>query len=297
MSGRVLVIGAAGGVGGAVTKLLLSQGYEVIGTVLDQKEAYALRDAAPDVDDVVIMDLADARNVQLALAPLLERTLRLDAVVVCAAISPYGPLETSPLEALRRTIEINAVSALAVYQQCMAALRLSRGRFVLVSSFAGRVALPFVGHYVASKFALEGLADVMRREASKWGVHVALIEPGGIKTSMLTNQTGMLKRDIAALPPATESLYGDLYRQFAALNAGSYEKAQPPEAVAEVILTAMASAKPKARYRVGAQAKMLITLNWLLSSAGMDGVVRKFFKAAASTATGAAPVEIKGAGR
>jgi NAD(P)-dependent dehydrogenase (short-subunit alcohol dehydrogenase family) len=277
MKASALVVGAAGGVGAEVTKALLDADYRVTGTVLSQEEETALHDAVPGLRRIVRLDLADASSVAATLRSLFGPRSKLNAVVVCAAISPYGPLETSSLPALRRTLEINTVSNLAIYQACLPALRVTEGRLVFISSFAGRVALPFVGHYVASKFALEGLGDVMRREASKWKVKVVLVEPGGIQTRMITDQTATLKRDIAALDTKTAKLYGDLYRQFAALNAASYDVAMPPREVARVIVSAVTSRRPKARYVVGGQARSLFELNHTLSETSMDRVIRSFY--------------------
>lgn len=255
MKPLALVVGAAGGVGLEVVKRLLVENYRVIGTVLNQSEADRVRTEAGDVDRIVILDMANADSVVAELQALPIETL--NAVVVAAAISPYGPLETSPLANLRRTIEINTVSGLAVYQACIPLLRKTRGRFLLISSFAGRVGLPFIGHYVASKFALEGLGDVMRREARVWGVDVILVEPGGIKTPMVTGQIATIDRDRAALTPEVRALYGDLYEGFSDLLKKGWETGIAPSMVADTIIEALKAEHPQARYAVGEDSKFL----------------------------------------
>ncbi len=96
---KVLVIGAAGGVGQQVTRQLLTQGWEVTATVLNRTEEQALRAAAPGIGDALVLDLANADSV---LSTLPARIKELDAVAVCAAMGPVGPLETTPLALLRR---------------------------------------------------------------------------------------------------------------------------------------------------------------------------------------------------
>ncbi|MFY9328971.1 MAG: SDR family NAD(P)-dependent oxidoreductase, partial [Georgfuchsia sp.] len=202
MQRTALVVGAAGGVGSEVVKQLLAKGYRVIATVLNQAEAARV---APGVEKTLFLDLSNADSIMPALQQ--QSIAALDAVVVCAAISPYGPLEAMPLDGLRRTLEINTGSNVAIYQASMPLLRASKGRILFISSTAGRVAMPFSGHYAGSKYALEGLGDVMRREAHAFGVDVILVEPGGIKTPMVVAQIDGLDGELAKLSPDHAALY------------------------------------------------------------------------------------------
>jgi NAD(P)-dependent dehydrogenase (short-subunit alcohol dehydrogenase family) len=256
MMRKVLVIGAAGGVGLQVTRQLLAQGWAITATVMDRAEEQALRNAAPDVTDVLTLDLSNADTV---LGTLPARIQDLDAVAVCAAMGPVGPLETMPLALLRKTFEVNAIADVAIYQACMPRLRASHGRFVFVSSFSGKVSLPFVGAYSGSKFALEGLGDVMRREAASFGVKVILIEPGGINTPMVKGQVEAATRGRDALSPQFRALYGSLYDTYikvlnSALNAG-----MPASQVASVVVEALTVDDPETRYVVGEDAKFMCT--------------------------------------
>lgn len=248
MNRTVLVVGAAGGVGLAVTRQLLEQGEQVIATVLDLAESETLRAAAPGIAKVLTLDLGDAERVAVTLREALDT---LDAVVVCAAIGPIGPLETLPLATLRKTLEVNSIACVAVYQACMPLLRRSRGRIVFISSFSGKVALPFVGAYSGSKFALEGLADVMRREAVPFGVHVVLVEPGGISTPMVQGQLDSAQRERDALPPEIRTLYGPLYDTYVKVFQHALGGGMPASRVAETVTTALDAAQPEARYVVG----------------------------------------------
>jgi NAD(P)-dependent dehydrogenase (short-subunit alcohol dehydrogenase family) len=166
----------------------------------------------------------------------------------------------------------------------MPALRRTQGRLIFTSSYSGQVGLPFTGLYVASKFALEGIADVMRREVHKFGVEVILIEPGGLKTKMATRQLAELKVALAAIDPTELQLYGDLYRQFATLVNRSFPDATPPEEVARAIALALRARKPKTRYVVGADAKHLLALDAVRSDRAMDKICLDIFAAADGTA-------------
>jgi NAD(P)-dependent dehydrogenase (short-subunit alcohol dehydrogenase family) len=256
MASKVLVVGAAGGVGLQVTRQLLAHGWAVKATVMDRGEEQALREAAPGVTDVMTLDLSNADSV---LSTLPVRIKELDAVAVCAAMGPVGPLETTPLALLRKTFEVNAIAAIAIYQACMPMLRASRGRFAFVSSFSGKVALPFVGAYSGSKFALEGLGDVMRREAASFGVKVILIEPGGINTPMVAGQVQTATRDRDALTPQFRPLYGPLYDTYIKVLKSAMNGGMAASQVASVVVEALTVDDPQTRYIVGEDAKFMCT--------------------------------------
>lgn len=270
---KVLVVGAAGGVGRSVVERLLQQGDCVIATVLDAAEAAALRAAAPTVAQILTVDLGDA---DAAAAILREQIDALDAVVVCAAIGPVGPLETLPIATLRKTLEINSVAGVAIYQACMPLLRRSRGRLVFISSFSGKVALPFVGAYSGSKFALEGLGDVMRREAAPFGVDVILIEPGGISTPMVQGQVDAARRGRDALTPEVAALYGPLYDTFIKVLQSALTGGMQPSVVAAAVADALAAEKPAARYVVGDDAQFICNSVAVMADAEADQTLAAF---------------------
>jgi len=277
MKKTVLVVGAAGGVGLEVTKLLLQKNFNVIATVLDDNEAKIVSESAPGVSNTLNIDLSDADSIKPKLDPVLnDPDIELTAAIVCAAISPIGTLESTPLSMLRKTLEINMVSDVAVYQTCMPYLRESKGRLIVIASFAGRSALPCIGHYSASKFALEGVGDVMRREAAKFGVDIVIIEPGAIKTNMSINQLSAMDGIIAALSDDESKLYGDLYRKVKSVISGATAGMKPIE-VAEVIISALESEKPETRYQVGQDAIDIINLAFNASDAENDEFYRKLY--------------------
>jgi NAD(P)-dependent dehydrogenase (short-subunit alcohol dehydrogenase family) len=281
---KVLVVGGAGGVGSAVVAKLLARGDAVIVTVLNDAEEDIVRAANPGLVAVHRIDLSDAEAACSDLRTAVGEAM-LDAVVVCAAISPYGPLESNPIALVRKTFEINVFSHIAIYQAVMPVLRRSQGRIIFTGSMSGRVGLPFIGTYTASKFALEGLADVMRREARGQGVAVSLVEPGGIKTPMVSRQLETLVGDIAALDDEQRSRYGMLYRGFEVMATEShYGSASTPELVADVLLRAIDDPVPAARYIAGPDAEHLIALSETSSDEELDVILSNTFADAASRA-------------
>jgi NAD(P)-dependent dehydrogenase (short-subunit alcohol dehydrogenase family) len=157
-----------------------------------------------------------------------------------------------PPEELARQLDVNVVGQLRVLQAFLPALRVARGRLVLMGSIAGRSALPFLGAYAMSKFALEAMADSLRLELAPWGMHVAIVEPGTIATPIWTKP----QRAADALPPQATSLYGERMGAFRRLAAErSSKQAAPVDTVVAAVEHALTSTKPKTRYLVGPDAK------------------------------------------
>ena len=280
---KILVIGGAGGLGSALVGKLVARGDDIALTVLNDAEEQAVRGTLPAVSAVHRLDLSEADQVRDSLAAAIEGD-EIDAVVVCAAISPYGPVETTPVALVRRTLEINLLSHIAIYQAVMPALRRSQGRIVFTSSMAGVAAMPFIGAYVASKFALEGIADVMRREAKPQGVDVVLVEPGGIKTPMVSHQLETLVTDIAALSKEDRARYGHLYRAFQVLATQSHHgDASEPGLVADVLVEALDAKAPAARYIAGADAEQLVALARESSDEALDALFLDMFSKAGAS--------------
>lgn len=272
-----LVIGGAGGVGSALVGSLKARGGKVIASVLNDAEATAVASAHADVP-TFMLDLSRPESVAAAIRGAVAAEA-IDGVAVCAALAPIGILESASLAGAQATLNVNVVSALAIYQAVMPQLRQSKGRLVMISSMAGKVAMPFVGVYSASKFALEGLADAMRRETANQGVKIALVEPGGIKTPMVDAQLAQVAAMIESLNPEEEQLYGGYYRGFqAAASASHHSTASTPEQVAAKVLAALTDDQPSPRYIAGGDAEQLIGAAAALSDAEVDGMMAQMMQ-------------------
>lgn len=267
----ILVVGVRGGVGAAVAQQLLQQGHPVIGSVRSADQFDEVRAVLPGLAELLAIDLADAARTRALLAGRFS-TARLGGVIVCAAQSMYGPLETASLADFDRLMAINAGACLAIYQACMPALRAAQGRLVLVSSYSGKVGLPFFGLYEASKFALEALGDVMRQEAAPSGVKVVLVEPGGIDTEMSRGMRGRIDADIAALPAETDARYGAMYRKFREQLRGATNLPGGDE-VARHVVAAFLADDPDPRYPVGDDTRFLLERRHTLSDREFDAFV------------------------
>jgi NAD(P)-dependent dehydrogenase (short-subunit alcohol dehydrogenase family) len=146
---------------------------------------------------------------------------------------------------------VNVVGQVRVLQAVLPQLRQSRGRVVLMGSIGGRSALPFLGAYAMSKFALEAMADALRLELAPHGLTVALIEPGSIATPIWSKP----QRTVDDFPPQAAQLYGARVEQFRRRAEAAARDAVPPVEVAKAVEHALTSDSPKARYIVGRDAK------------------------------------------
>ena len=194
-----------------------------------------------------VFDVTDAVGVAAAADMIGD----LDALVANAGIGIAAPLELLPTAELTRQLDVNVVGQLRVLQAVLPALRRSRGRIVLMGSIGGRSALPFLGAYTMSKFALESMADTLRVELAPFGIVVALIEPGSIATPIWTKPQTALDD----VPPARVALYADRIGRFRELAAARMTKGVPADVVARAVEHALTSPKPRTRYVVGPDAR------------------------------------------
>lgn len=202
---------------------------------------------APEGTRELVFDVCDAAGVSHALAPLES----LDALVDNAGIAVAAPLEFLPPEELARQLDVNVVGQLRVLQGVLPLLRASRGRVVLMGSIGGRSALPFLGAYAMSKFALEAMADALRLELAPFGVLVSLVEPGTIATPIWTKP----QRRVEDFPPEAAELYGERVERFRRLAAERSSDAVPAAEVAKAVEHALTARRPRSRYVVGPDAK------------------------------------------
>ena len=235
-----LVTGASSGIGEACARRLAGLGWEVYASVRNAGDA-------PEGTRELVFDVTDADATRRALASIES----LDALVATPGSRSPRRSSSCPPEELTRQLDVNVVGQLRVVQPLLPLLRRSRGRVVLMGSIGGRSALPFLGAYAMSKFALEAFADSLRVEVAPWGMHVAIVEPGTIATAMWTKP----QRALDEFPPEAAELYGERIERFRRLAAARSANGVPAEEVAKAVEHALTSPKPRTRYVVGPDAR------------------------------------------
>jgi len=264
----VLLTGASSGIGLLTAQRLAESGYAVLAGARKPADLQKLN----AMDGVTAVELDVTKLEQIAEAAELAASKNICALINNAGVALSAPVELVPAEALRQQLEINLIGPLQLIQHCLPALRENHGRIINVSSMAGRVALPLVGPYAASKHALEGLSDSLRVELRRWNIPVSLIEPGPINTPIWERSAELAEKTLEGVSAERRALYQPL------IDFGREKLADAhgvsPDKVVTVIRHALESKRPKTRYPVGLQARINLTLH-KLPAAWRDGLIAK----------------------
>jgi NAD(P)-dependent dehydrogenase (short-subunit alcohol dehydrogenase family) len=246
----VVVTGASTGIGRATARCLKVRGWRVLPTARSSTDLELLHGEG---FEAVELDLSDADSVAAAAKAVAELSEgKLGGVVNNAGYGQPGALEDLTRSAMRKQFETNVFGTLDFTNRLIPLLRAQgAGRIVLVSSVLGRVAIPLMGAYCASKFALEAIGDGLRMELGGAGISVSLVEPGPIRTNFRRRAVSEAGRGLSM----EGSVFARQYRKELTEPVRTYTRptdvfSKPPEAVAKRIAHALESAWPKARYPV-----------------------------------------------
>lgn len=245
----VLVTGCSSGIGLATAELLRDKGWNVFPTArkVEDLDMLESRGFSP-----IQLDLTSTVSVEATVDQVLHTNGgRLGALVNNAGFGMPGAIQDLPRDAMRQQFEVNLFGLQELTNRLIPVFReQGYGRIVNVSSVVGRIALPFMGIYSASKFALEAISDVQRIELSPDSIAVSLVEPGPIETRFSTNCAG--EGELAL--DTDQSRFGASYkRYFDKRRSGGMSEDRfrlSPGAVAVKILHALESPRPKIRYCV-----------------------------------------------
>jgi NAD(P)-dependent dehydrogenase (short-subunit alcohol dehydrogenase family) len=268
----VLVTGAARGIGRTITEHLARRGWDVIAGVRSATDAASVNAANPGRITPVILDVTDAGHVARLDS---ELPARLDGVVNNAGIAVIGSMETVTSESWRRQFEVNVIGQMAVTRAVLPRLRDSGGRIVFIASVNGRLAMPMMGAYCASKFALEAAAAAIRMELRPWRIPVSLVEPAQTDTDMVRTADAMVDQMEAGLDARQRALYARHINGFKKRIPVAWRTAAAPETVALVVERALTARRPRARYVVGAAPRLVAALTESLPIPVRDRVLRR----------------------
>lgn len=255
----VVITGASSGIGEACALRLDRMGFRVFAGVRREADGEALwRKASSGRLVPVMLDVTDVMSIAAAAKVVAAAVGEggLAGLINNAGIVVAGPLEYLPVEELRQQLEVNVIGQVAVTQAFLPLLRQGKGRIVNIGSISGRVALPLMGPYCASKFALEALTAALRMELQPWGVHVAIIEPASIATPIWKKALSEADRVTGQYPQEAQDLYGPIIAAQRKRAQEASESGLPTSAVVRQVVHALTADKPKARYIVGNTARV-----------------------------------------
>jgi NAD(P)-dependent dehydrogenase (short-subunit alcohol dehydrogenase family) len=270
----VVVTGVSTGIGWSTTKVLTQNGFRVFGSVRKTQDAERLKAEFGDPFVPLLFDVTDEERV-LAAAKQVRDQLdgeTLFGLVNNAGIAVPAPLMHLPTEDFRHQIEVNLTSVLIVTKAFLPQLGTDRslqgkpGRIVNIGSSAGRKGNPFVGAYAASKHALEGFSESLRRELMLYGIDVIIIAPGAVKTPIWD------KADKVDLSVYENTNYAESARRVQEIMVRDGRNGLPAEKVGEVTLHALTTPRPRVRYamipgnflnRFGRAIQTMLPKRWL----------------------------------
>ena len=272
----VVVTGASTGIGWGCVKVLTASGFHVFGSVRRQADADRLSKEFGTSFTPLIFDVTDhaavAAGAKLVAAALGGATLF--GLVNNAGIAVPGPLLYLKIDDFSRQLAVNVTGQLAVTQAFApllgadAARTGAPGRIVMISSVGGKNALPFAGPYAASKFALEGLSEALRRELMLFGIDVIIVAPGAVKTPIWS------KAEQFDMSVYQNSPYLPALNKAMAFMMKLGETGLPAERIAEVVFEALTAAKPKVRYQI-APDQMRHFMTATLPKRAVDRIIAK----------------------
>lgn len=269
----VLITGCSSGFGKLAALEFARRGDRVFASMRDTKKSGPLLAEAKVAGvslDVIVLDVADLKTVESAVADVVKRAGRIDVLVNNAGISTGGPIEDFADDEIQRVFDTNVFGLIRVTRAVLPTMRAQgAGTVINVGSIAGKVSAPYGGIYSGSKHAVEGISDALYFELHPFGIRVVLVEPGGFETEIFN--TSQPARGFNEGSP-----YVEFEQRFSAATAKLPGGGQRGDAqvVANVIVDAAKSEQPKRRYLVGQDAELIGGLHKQMSDDDFEKAMR-----------------------
>ncbi len=265
----VLVTGCRSGFGLLIAVSAARAGHTVYAGLRDLTTASALVEAAGDLDvRPVQLDVTSPSERAEVVAAITAEHGRVDVLVNNAGIAVGGPLEEQSEAELRRVFEVNFFGLWELTRLVLPGMRDERsGLIVNVTSMAGRMALPCLGSYAASKHAVKGLTEALRMELDGLGVRVTNVEPGPYATDIF-GRNKRLAEDLDEAGP-----YADLVRQLDRMSEAVLTRSGDPQDVADLVVRLIDDPAPAPRYALGPTTRIRRFLRWATTDATFERVI------------------------
>ncbi len=263
---HILITGASSGIGRACTEFLALKGFNIYAGARKKEDIEALN----KIKNVIGLkiDVTDEQTINDAFNFIKNESSGLFAIINNAGIVSAGPLMDISTIDLINQFNINLIGIHRITSTFFPLILESKGRIIMISSNSGFFAAPFFGPYCASKFALEGYSDSLRRELLLYDVKVIIIQPGRVNTAIWSKGEELLNKFKGSIFEKEAVIIGKHE-----IEKGKTDSLDPKE-VAKIILKALNSKKPKNRYMIVPNVfrnKMLK----ILSSRRIDNTLRK----------------------
>lgn len=268
----VLITGASSGIGKDVAFQLLAKGYKVYGAArrTDLLEPLKEKGGIP-----LYLDLTNDSSISECVNAILKQEDRIDILINNAGYGLGGPLEAVPVDEGRRQFEVNLFGLARLVQLILPVMRkYGNGRIINIASVAGRIAPQYLGWYNATKFAVEGYSDSLRREVSEFGIKVVVIEPGLIQTNwgvIAGNSISQYCENTAYQKT------GSKVAKFLEENYASKKSASKVSIITRLITRAAVARHPRIRYHAGKLSSLAVFAYGVFSDRLIDFILRLIF--------------------
>ncbi|MBD2020177.1 SDR family oxidoreductase [Leptolyngbya sp. FACHB-36] len=247
----ILITGVSSGIGYGAAKEFARCGYQVFGSVRKQEDAKRLKAEIGSSFIPLVFDVTDSNALQIA-AKEVKATVGdrgLAGLINNAGIATSGPLAYQPLDEIRWQFEVNVIGPIAVTQAFLPLLKARRSpekssRIINISSVGGKIASPFIGAYVGSKHAIEGMSHSLRRELQLHDIDVILIGPGAVRTPIWDKDSA---QDMSRY---AKTEYAKPIQAFQQYITGIGRQGYSPDVVGRFIRKVFETQTPKARYAI-----------------------------------------------
>ncbi|ANI88104.1 hypothetical protein A9P82_01515 [Arachidicoccus ginsenosidimutans] len=281
----VVITGASTGIGKVTAIMLAQQGYYVFAGVRNEQDAQRISTEASNIHPV-ILDVAKPEHIEslFALASSICKDSGLYALINNAGINYIDPFENTKEENARYLMEVNFFGMYKMMQTFLPLLRKAAGsnnaKIINLSSIGGAIGLPWESFYHASKFAVIGLSESLRFEFRKQNIAVSCILPGGIKTDFMTKLKSDVNKSLANLTPANPPYYKKgLVTMIKASEQFGEKMASKPGKVAATIVKILNKRRPRFKFVVGTDGKMMYWMSKFLPSTDRHFLLRRQFGA------------------
>ncbi|MCZ3377681.1 oxidoreductase [Rhizobium sp. AG207R] len=246
------ITGANSGFGFAIAAAAIRNGHKVIGTIRSEQSRTALTERLPAVQPI-LCDVTEFDRIGDVVRQAEEDHGPVDVLINNAGYGHEGILEESPLEEMRRQFDVNVFGAVAVAKAFLPRFRERRSGFIVnVTSMGGMITMPGIAYYCGSKFALQGISEVMRAEMAPFGVRVTALCPGSFRTDWAGRSMVRTERSIADY----DTLF-DPIRQ--ARQSKSGKQLGDPDKLATAVLDLIESDAPPPQLLLGSDALALVS--------------------------------------
>jgi NAD(P)-dependent dehydrogenase (short-subunit alcohol dehydrogenase family) len=276
MNKSALITGASSGFGLLTSVTLAKRGWRVLATMRDLGRRQKLESTARDAGvleriEFHPLDITNSGQIAQISDMVAGRREQLHALVNNAGFAVGGFAEDVTDAELREQFDTNFFGTTAVTRALLPQMRRQGfGHVVMITSISGRMGYPVVSSYAASKFALEGWTETLRYEMMALGIHVVLVEPGSFETDIWTRNAKLT----AGLQNPDSANAGRVARWRSRLAQGAKNRADP-QAVADSIAEILENPKPKLRYVVGRDAKIVLMMRRMLPQSVFERMILK----------------------